>query len=108
MIKQPDELQNEATSAYDRVKNLYNEMVKNLQGKTKEVKDELHHLFAFVENVFGEGNEMLILVTELTVGTASAGFIAAFGSEDYAVHSKELMLNERQQDIQKQLDLIEI
>ena len=101
-------LKQSGTGSYDTVKNQYNEMVKNLQSKTKEVKDELHHLFAFVENVFGEGNEMLILVTELTVGTVSAGFIAAFGSEDYAVHSKELMLNERQQDIKKQIDLIEI
>ena len=94
--------------AYFLVKELFNTSVKHLQEYTKHVKDELHHLFAFVETVFGEGNEMLILVTELTVGTASAGFIAAFGSEDYAIHSKELMLNERQQDIQKQLDLIEI
>lgn len=46
---------------------------------------------------------MLILVTELTVDSASAGFIATFGSPDYKRHNEELMLTERSDDIRKQI-----
>ena len=46
---------------------------------------------------------MLILVTELTVSSAGAGFIAAFGSPDYQRFSQDLMLSERQSQIQGQI-----
>jgi hypothetical protein len=52
-----------------------------------------------VEQAFQNGNEMLILVTELTVGKSSSAFIATFGSEDYRRHNEELMLSERQNDL---------
>ena len=46
---------------------------------------------------------MLILVTELTRNSASARFIATFGSPDYARHSEGLMLAERREDILAQI-----
>lgn len=51
---------------------------------------------------------MLILVTELTVSSAGAGFIAAFGSSDYQHYSQELMLSERQNIIQEQIAELEL
>ena len=46
---------------------------------------------------------MLILLKELTVSSAGAGFIAAFGSPDYQRFSQELMLSERQNQIRGQI-----
>ena len=65
---------------------------------------DAYHLFAFVEAVFADGNEMLILVTELTVNTFSARFITMFGCEDYQKHNEKLMLSERQNDIKDELN----
>ena len=70
---------------------------------TGRVQTELHSLFVFAEKAFGEGNEMLVLVTELTVDSEGAQFIAALGSEDYSRHSGELMLSERRDNIQEQI-----
>ncbi|MBO4290876.1 MAG: ATPase, partial [Lachnospiraceae bacterium] len=64
---------------------------------------QLHHLFSFAEQAFAGGNEMLILVTELTVGKQSSAFIASFGSEDYQKHNEELMLSERQNDLKSRI-----
>ena len=50
---------------------------------------------------------MLILVTELTVNTQSARFIAAFGSDDYLKHNKELMLDERSSEIMGRIEELE-
>ncbi len=66
-----------------------------LRRRVERTKKRLEHLFAFVENAFAEGNEMLILVTELTVRNDSARFIAQFGCEAYHRHNQELMLSER-------------
>lgn len=72
-----------------------------MKEQTMQIKERLHALFAFAEEAFGEGNEMLILVTELTVNTKSAEFIARFGCPDYQRHNEKLMLSERQEEIQR-------
>lgn len=74
-----------------------------MKESTVTTQNMLHHLFAFVEEAFEQGNEMLILVTELTVNSASSRFLASFGSADYQRHNQELMLSERQDDIKKKI-----
>ena len=75
---------------------------------TARTKERLHALFSFTEAAFAEGNEMLILVTELTVNTASARFIAMFGSEDYQKHNEALRLSERQEDLMQEIAALEL
>ncbi|MDE6673394.1 MAG: ATPase, partial [Acetatifactor sp.] len=79
--------------AFALVKSRYESAVAAMKRETEQVQAKLHHLFAFAQEAFSEGNEMLILVTELTVSSAGAGFIAAFGSPDYQRYSQELMLS---------------
>ena len=94
---------NSGEDKYGYIKEKYNAQVADMKRMTEEVQGELHSLFVFVEEAFGQGNEMLVLVTDLTVDGASAQFIAAFGSPDYGRHSKELMLNERRDSIQEEI-----
>lgn len=91
------------TEAYEFLKSKYSVLVIRMKQETEKVQGELHALFAFAEEAFDKGNEMLILVTELTVNTASAQFIATFGSPDYKRHNEELMLSERSDDIKAQI-----
>ncbi|MCM1327628.1 MAG: AAA family ATPase [Lachnoclostridium sp.] len=90
-------------AAFAFLKEKYDGTVSQMKKDTLQVQGELHALFAFVEKAFAEGNEMLILVTELTVNQNSARFIATFGSEDYKRHNKELMLSERSEEIKAQI-----
>lgn len=94
-----DETTQPAQVAFDWIKRKYNGEVLRMKQETERTGARLHALFAFVEQAFAEGNEMLILVTELTVGKYSSAFIATFGSEDYRKHNEELMLSERQSDL---------
>ncbi|MDE7352765.1 MAG: MoxR family ATPase [Acetatifactor sp.] len=94
--------------AYDLLKQKYSQLVERMKQDTARAGRELHALFAFAEEAFGGGNEMLILVTELTVNNVSAQFIAAFGSPDYDRHNQELMLSERSSDIQQQIAQLEL
>lgn len=89
--------------AFAFLKEKYDASVAAMKRQTMKVKGELDALFAFVEEAFAQGNEMLILVTELTVDNAGAQFIATFGCEAYSRHNQELMLSERSEDIKAQI-----
>ena len=67
----------------------------------------LENTFAFCERAFGEGQELLILVTELTADSHSSHFISRYGSEGYYRHNKALLVYERQQTIPRELDGLE-
>ncbi len=69
--------------------------------------EALENCFSFCERAFGEGQELLILVTELTADSHSAHFIARYGSEGYYRHNKALLVYERQQTILRELDSLE-
>lgn len=79
-----------------------------LKKRTSKTKQRLENLFAFVQNAFAEGNEMLILVTELTVNNDSARFIGQFGCEAYQKHSNELMLSERKNSLQEEIAALDL
>lgn len=95
-------------AAYEFLKERYSRRVEKMKRETAKVQQELHALFTFAEEAFADkdgasGNEMLILVTELTVNSFSSRFIATFGSPDYSRHNEELMLTERSDDIKAQI-----
>ena len=60
---------------------------------------KLEHLFGFMEEIFGDGQEMVTLVAELTLNPYSAQFISRYGSQKYFAHNKELLFYERQKTL---------
>ena len=95
-IKEPGE-------AFGIVKKNYDSAVANVKADVQRTKERMHNLFSYVKKAFEEGNEMLLLVTELTVNENSSRFIAQFGSEDYTKASETLMLAERQDAIKREI-----
>ncbi len=87
---------------YELIKAEFNRLVGELRNESKLISDELHNLFVFCEKAFEGDNEMLILVTELTVNPHSSKFIARFGSPDYDRHQDELMVSDRTTDLQQE------
>lgn len=85
--------------AFKIVKKEYNAKVKALSKSADVVKKKLSNMFLFSEEVFGEGQELLIMVTELTSNYSSARFISEFGCDEYFRHNKELLFYERQREI---------
>jgi hypothetical protein len=94
--------------AFEYVKSKFDGEVGELKISVANVGAKLHNLFEFAAKAFEDGNEMLILVTELTVSKSSSRFISMYGSEDYHKYNKLLMITERQQDMKesiRELDL---
>ena len=90
-------------AAFAPLKEEYDVFVKKLREETEGIKAQLHGLFVFTEQAFSGGNELLILMTELTVNENSARFIGMFGCSDYQKHNEELLLSERQEILRRQI-----
>lgn len=102
------ESKEDADSGFMLLKAVFDKEVENMKSENAKIKNRLHNLFEFVEFSFRDGNEMLILMTELTVNVYSARFIGMYGSEDYKNHNDELMLHERQDDILQEIAELDI
>ena len=97
----------DAKKAFAIVKKHFDATNNALKKEAKKASDALDHGFAFVHDAFGEEQEMLILVTELTAMETSARFIAQYGSEQYYAHNKELLFYERQQNMIAEIELLD-
>lgn len=64
----------------------------------------LEHAFDFLSVTFGESQEMVVFVTELTVGFYSSKFIMENGSETYDRYNRSLLLGDRRREILRDID----
>ena len=89
--------------AFKIVKVNFEEQVKQIKKATGEIGKKLSNMFLFCEKVFDEGQEMLIIVTELTTNKYTAEFISKYGCEEYFKHNKDLLIYDIQKEISKQI-----
>ena len=86
------------------MKEYYNGRIAALKNCVADKQSRIDNLFSSVAQVFGEeSNEMLLLVTELTLGAKSAEFFASFGSESYEKYNALLMVDDRKESLRKEI-----
>lgn len=90
-----------AKEVYDGEKN-------ELKKLASKASFHLKNSFDFLSRAFGSGSEMLIFVTELTADKNSAAFISRYGSDEYFKYNKELMVYERQREIIREIENLEL
>jgi MoxR-like ATPase len=89
--------------AFAYINQEFDSRVKAMKEGVAKTSSRVHHLFEFTNQAFAEGNEMLVLVTELTVNSYSARYISTFGCEDYHKYNQVLMVSERQEDLREEV-----
>ena len=94
--------------ALDIVRKVFNVRRSAYKELVAEADSVLENLFVFAEEAFGEGQEMLIIVTELTKGFYSAHYISRHGCRKYYEHNKELLFYERQNVILREIEGLEL
>ena len=80
---------------------------KEAAAQAEQTKDLLSNAFRFLEVCFGEGQELLIFVTELTLDPHTAKFIGRYGCEAYFRHNKSLLFYERKKELYDEIDRLE-
>jgi len=64
---------------------------------------EFDNAFRFLENTFGQGQELVIFVTEITAGYDTSWFVENFGCDAYFRHNRELLFDDTRRRIQTKI-----
>ena len=95
-------------TAFALLKEDFDNRTKQLKKHADEAGKKLSNMFKFCEDVFKDGQEMVILVTELTISYFGAHFISRYGCKEYFDHNKKLLFYERQKQIISELEKLEL
>ena len=90
--------------AFNVIKKRFDGENDRLKKAAASTREKLENMFAFCEKVFPDGQELLILVTELTLNPNAARFIGKYGCDAYFRHNKNLLFYERKQEIMFSID----
>ncbi len=74
-----------------------------LEAQTARSMDELEHAFDFMEEAFGESQEMVVFITELTVSEAGARFLRENECPRYYRYNKSLLFEDREAAVRRRL-----
>ena len=93
---------------FSRVKELFAEQVNALDARIADTSSALDSAFRFVEDAFGGGQEMLLLVTDLSVNRYGMSFINDHGCERYFAHNEDLLFYERGADLADRINRLDL
>lgn len=69
------------------------------QQKLAQTGDHLTHAFSFLAKCFGEGQEMVLFLTQLSSDAHALSFVNECGNEAYFKYNRLLLLDERRQSL---------
>ena len=81
----------------------FNAQVRRREESVGQASEALEHCFDFMEKAFPAGQELVVFVTELTLGEDSMRFIRENGCDRYYHYSQSLLLDSRKAAIDKDL-----
>lgn len=95
----------DADAAFKLMKADFDTRKKAITKDTTATGEALSNAFKFCEAAFGKGGqELLILVTELTSNTHAAWFIGQYGCKEYFENNKDMMFFERNREIKAEIE----
>ena len=93
----------ETQEALDLLRSYFEELAGQREKIQEEASAALEAAFDFMEQAFGESQEMVIFVTELTVSPAAHTFITENGCDRYFRYNKDLLLDSRKAALDHEL-----
>ena len=90
-------------AAMDAVRGWFGGEVEKRSSLARTAKAELDHAFAFLEETFGQGQELVLFVTELTAYADTSWFIETFGCDAYFRHNRELLFDDTRRRIREEI-----
>ncbi|MCI8550802.1 MAG: AAA family ATPase [Lachnospiraceae bacterium] len=94
----------ESADGFDEVRENFSKLADGRQEMMDRTADKLEYAFDFLEAAFGEGQELVLFVTELTSGFFSAWFIRENGCDRYYKYNRGLLFAERQKAIHEKIE----
>lgn len=94
---------NSTEQYFEAAKRGFTAQLKTLEDIEKKTSRTLEYAFDFMEKAFDNGQEMVIFVTELALGTESAVFLMEHTCERYMLYNRQLLAGERKAELLAEL-----
>lgn len=94
--------------SFGALKTLFMQTADGLDERIGRTSAALDNAFKFVEDAFGDGQEMLILVTDLSANKYGMAFINDHGCDRYFQHNRELLFYERGADLTDRINRLDM
>ncbi len=91
-------------SAWNRIREMFEEQNARYEALLEEGGKSLEHAFDFMEAAFGDGQEMVVFITELNTGYHSVKFLKEYDCERYYQYNERLLFKDRESDIKARID----
>lgn len=93
---------------FARIRELFQKEVELRARLIDRIQRKLDRAFQFVEDCFGEEQEMALFVSGLTKNVCAMEFIGAHGNRQYFHYSEQLLYRQRETELQKEcLEILE-
>lgn len=92
-----------ARAVFFQAKAGFDAQKETLEQKEQRTSQALEFAFDFMERAFEEGQELVVFVTELTINSESALFLAEHTCERYVKYSEELLVGTRKAELLSEL-----
>ncbi|MCI7099156.1 MAG: AAA family ATPase [Lachnospiraceae bacterium] len=93
-----------AEESFAMIKAGFNRETAGLEEETEQVSQALEYAFDFVEKAFGEDQELVVFITELSLSYYAIRFISDNGCPRYYRYNKTLLSGEQQREILQQIE----
>ena len=98
----------EANAAFERIRAEFVKETEKREQMMEAVSENLECAFDFMERAFGESQEMVVFITELTVNYYAAKFLSENESGRFYKYNKGLLANERRAGILSGIEEVEM
>ncbi|MDD6291177.1 MAG: MoxR family ATPase [Lachnospiraceae bacterium] len=85
------------------IKNAFDGKEAERQQAIADTGRHLSNAFSFLARVFGEGQEMVIFLSELSCGYYSLKFVSECGNEEYYKYNRLLLLKDRREELKEEI-----
>lgn len=93
----------EGDQVYSKIQQWFSQCNDDLDMLDEHTGAMLEHAFDFTEAAFGNGQEMVIFVTELNTGGDSVRFLGNYSCERYYQYNEQLLYQEKNRKIQERI-----
>ena len=97
----------EGEVAFERIKEVFGNEVAEREELTERTLSALEHAFDFMEDAFGDSQEMVSFVTELNTNYYSIQFLKENDCDKYYQYNKKLLFDKQQEEILSELNEVE-
>lgn len=106
-VEEEEEKGTQKEEIFEVLAGLFKKETEKREEQIEKTSKKLQYAFDFLELVFGEGQELVLFVTELNTNPYSISFISENGCDSYYKYNKKLLFEEEQGEILKELNQIE-